>query len=138
MNVPSVIVKLVAAARAESLGATRPVSAVVLHVTESRELRLESGCTKMALLAVTAVVAMTHVPAEEFVAQLNEPDGAAAQATSDGPAAEPAAAHFVFVTKSGEVTEVTASNVPGAMNVEGTESVHEPDAVIGVAPVTVT
>ena len=79
-----------------------------------------------------------QVPVDAFVAQENEPDGAAEQVTTEGLAAVPAAAHFVLVRYSGEVVEVVASKVPGAMNVDGTESVHEPLPVIGVDPVTVT
>jgi hypothetical protein len=91
-NVPSVIVKLVPPERAETLGAVSPVSAVVLQVTESSDPRLESGCTKIALLAVTAVVSITHVLPDCPVPQENEPLGAAEQATVPE---ESFAAHFV-------------------------------------------
>ncbi len=97
MNVPNVMVKLVAALRADRRGATKPVSAVVLHVTESFVLNVESGCTKIVLLAVTAVVLTVHVPVEAFVAQEKEPVGAAEQVATDGFAAVPAPAQFVAV-----------------------------------------
>jgi hypothetical protein len=57
-----VIVKLVAATRAEMVGGA--VAGVTLQVTESFVPRLESSCTKIWLLAVTAVVlTVTVVPA---------------------------------------------------------------------------
>ncbi len=103
-NVPSVIVKLVAADRADTRGAVRPVSAVVLQVTDSNVPRLESGWTKIALDAVTAEVLTVQVPVEALVAQLNDPDGAAEQAATLGLAAVPAAAHLVVVASRGRVT----------------------------------
>ncbi len=105
-NVPRVIVKLVAAALADTRGAVRPVSAVVLQVTDNSVPRLESGWTKIALEAVTAVVVTVHVPVEALVAQLNEPDGAAEQAATLGLAAVPAAAHLVVVNNVGVVIDV--------------------------------
>jgi hypothetical protein len=71
------------------------VSAVVLQVTESSVPAAALGCTKMALFAVTAVVDTTQVAADALVAQENDPAGAAEQATSDGLAPVPTAAHFV-------------------------------------------
>ena len=99
-KVPSVIVKLVAALRAETRGAVKPVSAVVLQVTERREPRLESGWTKILLFAVTALVFTVQVPVEALVAQENAPEGAAEHDATDGFAAEPAAEQFVAVVYS--------------------------------------
>ena len=95
------MVKLVPALLLASLGAVRPVSAVVLHVTERFAPSAELGCTKIRELAVTAVVLTTHVPVEALAAQENEPEGAAEQATKDGFAADPAAAQLVVVAISG-------------------------------------
>jgi len=98
-----VIVKLVFALLAETRGAVKPVSAVVLQVTERSDPRLESGWTKIALALVTAEVLMVHVPPEAAVSQANDPDGAALHDTTEGLAAVPAAAHFVAVSKIGVV-----------------------------------
>ena len=101
--VPSVIVKLVPLLLPETLGAVSPVSAVVLQVTLKSVPRLESGCTKMAELDVTAVLLTVHVPPDAFVAHENDPEGAALHEATEGFAAEPAAAHFVVVLTNGVV-----------------------------------
>lgn len=100
-NVPKLMVKLVAADLLANLGAVKPVSAVVLHVTERFDPSAALGCTKILEFAVTAVVLMTHVPPDALVAQENDPEGAAEQATRDGLAADPAAAQLVVVAISG-------------------------------------
>jgi len=96
-------VKLVAALRADTRGAVNPVSAVVLQVFVSSEFKLESGCTKIALLAVTAVVEITQVAPVAAASQENDPLGAAEQATAEGLTEVPFAAHFVVVASSGVV-----------------------------------
>lgn len=70
-------------------------SAVVLHVTLRRVPAAAVGVITMSLLAVTAVVLTTQVPALAFVAQEKAPVTAAPQATSDGLAALPAAEQLV-------------------------------------------
>ena len=72
MGAVVVIVKLVAATRADTVGGA--VAGVVLQVTESLVPRLESSCRRIWLLAVTDVVltvtvvpnaATTKLPAED-------------------------------------------------------------------------
>lgn len=87
--------KLVPALRAETRGAVKAESAVVLHVTESAGPSEESDSISITLLAVTAVVLITQVAAEALVAQENRPARAAPQVTSEGLAADPFAAHLV-------------------------------------------
>jgi len=72
VNVPSAIVKLVPALRAETRGAVKAESAVVLHVTESAGPSEESDSISITLLAVTAVVLITQVAAEALVAQAGD------------------------------------------------------------------
>ena len=86
--------KLVDATLLASLGAVRPVSAVVLQVTARLAPSADVGMMKMRLFAVTAVVFTTHVAVEAFVAHEKAPEDAAAHATSDGLAALPAAAQL--------------------------------------------
>ena len=71
----------------------------VLQVTLKRVPSLTVGTTKISLLAVTAVVLITHVPVLAVVAQENAPAAAAAHATSEGFAPVPTAAQFVAVEK---------------------------------------
>lgn len=87
--------KLVPALILASLGDVRPVSDVVLHVTERRGPAAADGWMKMLLFAVTAVVDITQVAVEALVAQENAPDDAAEHATREGLAALPAAEQFV-------------------------------------------
>lgn len=104
-NVPRLIVKLVALTIPARRGAARPVSAVVLQVTDSRVPTTVDpvGWMRMSLLVVTAVVATVQVPVEAFVAQEKAPAGAAPQATSDGLAPDPATEQFVVVFRIGTV-----------------------------------
>lgn len=85
----------------------------------------------ISLDAVTAVVSTTQVAVEAFVAQENEPAGAAEQDTTDGLAAVPAAEQFVVLASSGSVT------VPvkvGEASVAQEDDVIVPDVVIGPPP----
>lgn len=93
--VPRLIVKLVAAVTAVISGNT--VLRVVLHVTLRRvPVVVSERCVmKISELAVTAVVLTTQVPVDAFVAQENDPAGAAVQDATDGFAAVPTAAQFV-------------------------------------------
>ena len=97
--VPRLIVKLVAAVTAVTTGIT--VLTVVLQVTLRRVPVVASvRCvTKISLLAVTALVLTTQVPVEAAVAQENDPAGAEVQEATEGFAAVPTAAQFVFVRK---------------------------------------
>ena len=106
------IVKLVPAtdeAKRREVGST---SVPVLQVTPNAVpvTAVSLSCTKIRLWAVTAVVLMTQVAPVAFVAQENCPVLAAAQATSDGLAADPTAAHgAVDENETGDTLEAGAS-----------------------------
>lgn len=87
------IVKLVPADFDAKMIAGGTVGAV-LQVTLSLVPSSATGVTIISLFAVTAVVLITQVPVEAFVAQENAPAGADPQATRDGLAAVPTAAQF--------------------------------------------
>lgn len=106
------IVKLVDALLLAMRGASKPVSAVVLHVTERLDPSAALGWTKIRLFAVTAVVLITHVPVEALVAQEKEPAGAAEHATKEGLAPLPAAAQFVLVSISEGLMVAPAAVTP--------------------------
>lgn len=125
------MVKLVPALFEARRGVVRPVSAVVLQVTERFDPSAALGCTKMRLFAVTAVVSTTQVPVEALVAQLNEPEGAAEQETTEGFAAVPAAAQLVVelnVVPVKVVNEPAAGVVPPIAPGLGKEEVEPPKA----------
>ena len=94
MNVPKLMVKLVAATTAEISG--RAVVIPVLQVTPRRVPVVVSlrPSMKISLLAVTADVLTTHVPVEALVAHENEPAIDAEQETTLGLAAVPTAPQF--------------------------------------------
>ena len=94
--VPRLIVKLVAAERADT-GALVGEMLLVLQVTLSFVPSESSSWMIMTLLAVTAVVFTWHVAPEAFVAQEKEPEDAAPHAATEGLAAVPATAQLVLV-----------------------------------------
>lgn len=70
----------------------------VLQVTPICVPSAELGFTRIVLEAVTAVELTIHVPVDAVVAHEKTPTEAPEQATSDGLADVPVAAHFVFVS----------------------------------------
>lgn len=97
MNVPRLIVKLVAATTADISGIA--VVIPVLQVTPSLVPVVVSlrPVMKISLLAVTAVVLTVHVPVEALVAQENDPAEAAEHEATLGLAAVPVAAQLDVV-----------------------------------------
>ena len=77
----------------------------MLQVTPRFEFSLVVGVRKILLFAVTAVVEITQVLPDEFVAQEKAPAAAAPQATRDELAAVPTAAQLVVVANAAAVTE---------------------------------
>lgn len=125
--------KLVAALRLANRDAVNPVSDEVLQVTESRVPSAAFGWIKMLLFAVTAVVSITQVAVDAFVAQENAPDGAAEQETTEGLAAVPTAEQLVVVATSGVVS--VPVNVGEA---SGAHPVHNANICAAVAQLPVT
>lgn len=117
------MVKLVPALLAETRGAVRPVSAVVLQVTDRSVPNDESGCTRIVLPAATAVVLIVQVPVEALVAQENDPDEAALHDATEGFAAEPAAAHLVAVLITVPLTVPAKAALPLLSRVDVAEGV---------------
>jgi hypothetical protein len=68
------------------------------------------------LFAVTAVVFTVQVPVEAFVAQENEPDGAAEHVTTEGFAPVPVPAQFVKVGLPFGAQPVQAAKSPAAVS----------------------
>ncbi len=66
----------------------------VLQVTDNRVLSADVSTTNISELAVTAVEATVHVPADAVASQEKAPATAATQATRLGLAADPAAAQL--------------------------------------------
>jgi hypothetical protein len=81
----------------------------------------------MSLFAVTAVVLITHVAVDAFVAHENAPAGAALHATSDGLAPDPAAEQFVVVAINGVVS--VPVNVGDARGAHPVQAARIPAAV---------
>ncbi len=97
------MVKLVLATFADSRIAGTTLGEV-LHVTLNCVPSAADSCTRIVLLAVTAVVLMVQVAADALVAQENTPAEADPHAATDGLAAVPVAAQIVVLKSLGAVT----------------------------------